>query len=515
MRKASKKHLLFTLGFIALIMSSCSRVEPIDVEYNFTASINVSEEIEDYSHVQFEPFDNLDLGFYEGKAWIKLDIKNSSEHSTYIVMTNDLINRSYRFYKLDSISNQLKSISFDSDLSLNDQRTYNDPKPNFQLNLKPNEKAIYVITATSDGRILQATPKLLTIEDYRSISSRNYLFNILFYAAIGTLLLINIFHWSVLKNKIYYYYTFYIFTSCLFYLSVEGLLYGIGLSISAIDHIMFISIRLWILAAILFTAKFLEVNQAKPLFFKWIKRLLIIILGGITIYQFVFYNKSISTLHMAENLIGFFWIMVAFFMIIISFKTRKLQAKYYIIAFSCLLFFITLGLVDSHFTILPGDPFSYFKIGTIIEFTGFTYFILLIIKIQLNKAQLLESELEQRKEDLIKTKMRLESTLKKTDLLSVFKMLENSLSTEEEWDEFKLKLQQLDPDFLERIIKKHSNLTKSELRLVILIRIDYTQKDIAEILSIAPASVKKSRSRVRKKLNLDSGTELKSYLLRL
>ena len=109
----------------------------------------------------------------------------------------------------------------------------------------------------------------------------------------------------------------------------------------------------------------------------------------------------------------------------------------------------------------------------------------------------------------------MESTLKKTDLLSVLKMLENSLSTEEEWDEFKLKLQQLDPDFLERIMKKHSDLTKSELRLVILIRIGYTQKDIAKILSIAPASVKKSRSRVRKKLNLDSGTELKSYLLRL
>jgi len=482
------------------------------VDYTFASAVGVKQKIKNFNKVNFEPFDDLDLGFYEGDVWVQLEIENKPSYASYMVMMDDLINRNYRFYKLNKRLNSLKSMDETVDHALTDDRTYNNPKPNFQIDLTPNEKATFIITTKSDGRILQATPHLLSVENYTTINSRQSLFNYLFYVAIFMLLLINIFHWSILKNKIYYYYAFYILASCLFYLNVEGQLYGLGLSNAVIDHILFVSIRIWILSAVLFTSKFLEINKTMPTFWRIIKVMFIIILGGATLYQFVFYNTSISHLHVIENYFGFFWIIIALLIIFLSFKERRMQAKYYLIAFSFLLFFITLGLIDSHFTILPGDPFSYFKIGTIIEYTGFTYFIVLIIKTQFKKTLSLERELVQRKEELLNASQKQETRIDKTDLLPVFKLVENSLSTESDWDEFKSKLEKLNPNFLDHILVKHPELTKSEIRLLILIRIGYSQKEIAGILNIAPASVKKARSRVRKKLNLTEDQSLKELL---
>ena len=249
--------------------------------------------------------------------------------------------------------------------------------------------------------------------------------------------------------------------------------------------------------------------------------MLFTILGGLTLYQFLFFNASIRHLHLIENVLGFVWAVLAILMIILSVKERRMQAKYYLIAFSFLVVFILLGLVDSHTALLPGDPFSYFKIGTFIELTGFTYFIALLIKKDLKKAAILENELIQNKKELLdiskKLKSRIDSasantTIEKTDLLSIFKLLESSFSKDEEWLEFKTKFEELNPNFLADLKQKHPNLTKSEIRLLILIRIGFTQKEIANMLNIAPDSVKKAKQRVRKKLNLSRSTKLTHYL---
>ena len=513
-------------GFIVLLLSiisfySCSNNQDLTLSYSFESATTTIQKISDYQEIKFDSLVDLDLGFYAGNVWLKLEVTNNESSDSYIVMTNDLINRNYRFYKLDTLKNELISVSAHKDVSKYDHRTYNYAKPNFKIDLEANEKATYFISTESDGRILQATPTLLKIEEYRSIINQNSIFNIIFFAAIGMLLLINIFHWSILKKKIYYYYGFYILSSCLFYLNVEGHLYGLGFTNQIVDHFMFVCIRIWIFSIVLFSSQFLEINLTKPKFYKFIKWLLFTILGGLTLYQFLFFNASIRHLHLIENVLGFVWAVLAILMIVLSVKERRMQAKYYIIAFSFLVVFILLGLVDSHTALLPGDPFSYFKIGTFIELTGFTYFIALLIKKDLKKAAILENELIQNKKELLdiskKLKSRIDSasantTIEKTDLLSIFKLLESSFSKDEEWLEFKTKFEELNPNFLAGLKQKHPNLTKSEIRLLILIRIGFTQKEIANMLNIAPDSVKKAKQRVRKKLNLSRSTKLTHYL---
>lgn len=512
--------------FCSLLLWSCSVEQELDIDYSFDSAINVKQNIVDsiitnYDQIDFEPHENLDLGFHKGNIWIKLEIANQATYANYMVITGDLINRNYRFYKLDTLSQTLLTVTKVDDLNKHDHRTFNDSKPNFEINLAPNETATFYISTTSDGRILQGSPELLKMDTYRFITSTNSLFNIIFFIAIGLLFLINVFHWSILKNKIYYYYGLYIFSSCLFYLNVEGYLYGIGFTHQSIDHFMFMSIRFWILSAVLFTAQFLDLNDTNPKFYTLVKWLLIIILGGTTLYQFIFYNTSIRHLHLLENILGFLWVLLSITMIIYSLKKRRLLAKYYLIAFSFLLTFVLLGLVDSHTTILPGDPFSYFKVGTFIEFCGFTYFIAFIIKQKLLKATDLEFELIQNKQQLEEVSKQLKSSInnvssktsiEKTDLLSIFKLLESSLSTEEDWPAFKSQFEALSPHFLANLNQAHPNLTKSEIRLIILIRIGFSQKEMANILNIATGSVKKAKQRARKKLGLSKSVILTEYL---
>lgn len=522
-RKKNTSSIMLIL-FSILFFSSCNSSQDLNLNYSFESAINVKQEITDYHQISFDPLTDLDLGFYKGNVWIKLEVTNNESFASYVVMTNDLINRNYRFYKLNSLKNELVPVSAIKDLTKHDHRTYNYAKPNFKIDLKSNEKAIFFISTESDGRIIQATPRLLKIEEYRSIISRNSLFNNIFFAAIGMLLLINVFHWSILKKKIYYFYGFYILSSCLFYLNVEGHLYGLGVSHQIIDHFMFLCIRIWIFSIVLFSSQFLEINLTIPKFYKIIKWLLFTILGGLTLYQFLFFNSSISNLHLVENIFGFVWAILAMLMIALSVKKRRTQAKYYLIAFSFLVVFILLGLIDSHTALLPGDPFSYFKIGTLIELAGFTYFIALLIKRDLKKATILEDELIHNKQELLDISKKLKynidnatvnTTIEKTDLLSIFKLLESTLSKEEEWPEFKSKFEALNPNFLANLKQKHPGLTKSEIRLLILIRIGFTQKEIADILNIAPDSVKKAKHRVRKKLYLSRSTKLTDYLSNL
>lgn len=514
--KIKKNVTYFKLVIGLLFLFSCSKEHKLELDYSFEAAIDVNQNIKDFNKVNFKPFDNLNLGFHKGNVWIKLTVLNSDNYTSYMVMMDDIVNRNYRFYKLNTINNNFYNIHYTKDLTKQDHRTFNYPRANFKIDLKPNETATFLFSIECDGRILQTTPKLLKMEDFNLNMNLITKSNIVFFSLLGVIFLINMFLWSVLKNEIYFFYGLYILSSCIFYLHVEGYFYGLGFTNSIIDHFLFISIRIWILSAALFTSRFLELKITNPKFTNVIKWMLIIILGGSTLYQLIFFNSSISHLHLIDNLFGFIWIIVAIISIPISIKKRRLQAKYYLITFSFLLVFLVLGLIDSHSAIFPGDPLFYFKTGVVIEFIGFTYFIALIVKQKLNKARVLEHELlENQKELLIISEQLKSKSIKKTDLITIFNLLESSLSKDNEWENFKQKFKALDPNFLNLLLAKNSDLSKSEIRLLTLIRIGYSQKEIATMLNIAPDSVKKARQRVRKKLNIPESIKLRAYLLSL
>lgn len=71
-------------------------------------------------------------------------------------------------------------------------------------------------------------------------------------------------------------------------------------------------------------------------------------------------------------------------------------------------------------------------------------------------------------------------------------------------------------EVMERINEKHSlNLTAKEVRLCCLVLEDKSIMEISHMLYINESSVRASRSRIRKKLNLEKKVNLKAYLLML
>ncbi len=525
MKKITNVYPYFLLqGLLIFLFSSCSTIDTDKVNHTFKAAINVKQSIDEFDSVRFESFDNLNLGFFRGNLWIKLEIENEeNKNKSYMFISDDRFNRNYVFYKLDTLDHSLKLVSQVKDTLKKDHRTFNNPNPNLKIDLAPNEQATYLITTTSDGRTKDATPKIISIESYFDFINESTTVSIVFYGIIICLLFINVYQWNIYRQQIYFYYIFYITSTLLVYLGIEGYLYNLSIKQVIIDHFIFVSVKLWALSLIIYTSKFLEIQIVAPGYYKFIKIVLFIVLGGTLLYQFTFYNSSIQYLHYFENVLSLLWLLLIIGMILFSARTRQLALKYYLIPLACFILFTIIGLIDVHFQISTGNAFTFVKIGAIVELIGFTYFMTVLIKRKLKKAEYLESELLENRKRLLNASEELEekdkilfakANIEKTDLVSIFKLLENSLSTENEWDEFKLKFEELKPNFLNLLLAEYPTLSKSEIRLLTLIRIGYSQKEIANILSIAPDSVKKAKSRVRKKLDLTESIGLSEYLLK-
>ena len=67
-------------------------------------------------------------------------------------------------------------------------------------------------------------------------------------------------------------------------------------------------------------------------------------------------------------------------------------------------------------------------------------------------------------------------------------------------------------EFIERLGKKHPNLTQGEKHLACLLRTDMSAKEIAIITGTTPKTINMNRYRLRKSLNLSNETDLSEYI---
>lgn len=95
----------------------------------------------------------------------------------------------------------------------------------------------------------------------------------------------------------------------------------------------------------------------------------------------------------------------------------------------------------------------------------------------------------------------------------VFRKIDFSSKVDKNWDQFIEAFKETNGDFLKEISKNFPDLSKSELRLCALIKMNLSSKDIASILNISDEGVKKARYRLRKKLQLDTNANLESTIM--
>jgi len=109
----------------------------------------------------------------------------------------------------------------------------------------------------------------------------------------------------------------------------------------------------------------------------------------------------------------------------------------------------------------------------------------------------------------IKIKKSLSLRLKKinsgySDNKSMIKSMLEEYESDEEglWEEFEIRFRDIHEEFYNSLIERFPELTKSEIRLCTLLRLDLNTKEIANMLDKSTASIEVYRANVRKKLGL-------------
>ena len=79
--------------------------------------------------------------------------------------------------------------------------------------------------------------------------------------------------------------------------------------------------------------------------------------------------------------------------------------------------------------------------------------------------------------------------------------------------EFEMLFRELHPQFYEKLLEKAPALSKSELNIAAMLRLNLNTKDIARLMNLSAATIETNRHFIRKKLNLEQGVNLTTFLM--
>ncbi|MFC3199272.1 tetratricopeptide repeat protein [Parapedobacter deserti] len=128
----------------------------------------------------------------------------------------------------------------------------------------------------------------------------------------------------------------------------------------------------------------------------------------------------------------------------------------------------------------------------------------------IQKNQLLE-ELKNKLHHMIKDDKRDQ----RKELKQLIGLINFNSNQDKNWDDFRIVFERVHEHFFDSL-KKHSDaLTSADFRLAALLKMNLSSADIATMLGISQDSLRISRYRLRKKLNLEEGENLGAFIQRL
>ncbi|MBX2816016.1 MAG: hypothetical protein KTR24_08460 [Saprospiraceae bacterium] len=98
------------------------------------------------------------------------------------------------------------------------------------------------------------------------------------------------------------------------------------------------------------------------------------------------------------------------------------------------------------------------------------------------------------------------------DLRKIRRKLSTNINMEEGWKSFREQFLKVHPDFFKNLREEYPKLTQNDLRHCAYIKMGLNTKEISQLLGINPSSVQISRVRLKKKMNLDRGTDLQDFV---
>jgi len=102
---------------------------------------------------------------------------------------------------------------------------------------------------------------------------------------------------------------------------------------------------------------------------------------------------------------------------------------------------------------------------------------------------------------------------KSNNFNSLVHSIKLNLQDDKNWENFSKYFEQVHKDFNSKIKQKYPGVTSNELRLMALLKMNLSSKEIANILNISNEGIKKARYRLRKKLNIGSEESLSDLII--
>lgn len=122
--------------------------------------------------------------------------------------------------------------------------------------------------------------------------------------------------------------------------------------------------------------------------------------------------------------------------------------------------------------------------------------------------------LEELKENLNAIDLSEDELKEKNRIEKMEKLAQSRIVTEEDWTQFKRLFENVFKGFFLKLKETYPGITNAEIRLAALLKLKLSTKEIAGMTGVSSDSVKKTRQRIRKKMNLESEDDLDDLIVR-
>ena len=170
-------------------------------------------------------------------------------------------------------------------------------------------------------------------------------------------------------------------------------------------------------------------------------------------------------------------------------------------------------------------------------FMSCSIILILIMKRRKFQHQLVEEELEERNREIASAvvvmkkknevytdvinqlrelKEQTENRGIKKGLTKISSKIEQTME-DDFYDEFDLRFRRVHPDFIEKLTKRHPDLTPNEIKICSFLKLNMSTKDIAQLTGQSVAAIEMARYRIRRKLgiSLDDHAHLSQYIMKI
>ncbi len=103
----------------------------------------------------------------------------------------------------------------------------------------------------------------------------------------------------------------------------------------------------------------------------------------------------------------------------------------------------------------------------------------------------------------------------KKQLEKLSRQINQDIDADADWEQFLQSFESVHTTFMKTVNQTYPNFSKGEIRMACLLKMNLSTKDIANLLNITVAGVKKSRNRMRKKMEIESSDNLTTHFLNL